>query len=211
MAVIQEQIEKEYQKAISLKDAGKHIESLQKLDELSTFLKNNGSGDISSTTGPVSEEQLKICKQIAIICNVLAMAHLHTEDFKMCQELLKKAEIYTESGNPRIRAITFNNYACLYRRTKKLRGALNYLEKALELEYMCLNDAEDDPEQMSNLSVEKSLVISNPCEIHLNICAILSEMDKHDLALHHAMKALILIQDELGERLNHISGGDDNN
>jgi hypothetical protein len=63
---------------------------------------------------------------------------------------------------------------------------------------------------MSNLSVEKSLVISNPCEIHLNICAILSEMDKHDLALHHAMKALILIQDELGERLNHISGDDDN-
>ena len=27
-------------------------------------------------------------------------------------------------------------------------------------------------------------------------------MDKHDLALHHAMKALILIQDELGERLD---------
>jgi hypothetical protein len=52
--------------------------------------------------------------------------------------------------------------------------------------------------------VEESLVISNPCEIHLNICAILSQMDKHDLALHHAMKALILIQDELGERIESI-------
>lgn len=30
-------------------------------------------------------------------------------------------------------------------------------------------------------------------------------MDKHDLALHHAMKALILIQDEL------VSRGEDNN
>lgn len=30
-------------------------------------------------------------------------------------------------------------------------------------------------------------------------------MDKHDLALHHAMKALILIQDELSERLDVIT------
>ena len=48
--------------------------------------------------------------------------------------------------------------------------------------------------------------MSNPCEIHLNICAILSQMDKHDLALHHAMKALILIQDELGERIDSLGG-----
>lgn len=53
--------------------------------------------------------------------------------------------------------------------------------------------------------MEESLVISNPCEIHLNICAILSQMEKHELALHHAMKALILIQDELGERLEQLN------
>ena len=29
-------------------------------------------------------------------------------------------------------------------------------------------------------------------------------MEKHDLALHHAMKALILIQDELGERCDQM-------
>ena len=57
----------------------------------------------------------------------------------MSQELLKKAELYTENGNERIRAITYNNYACLFRKTKKLRNALQYLEKALELEYRCLN------------------------------------------------------------------------
>jgi hypothetical protein len=85
--------------------------------------------------GHLKLENLRICREIAIICNILAMAHLHTEDFKMCQELLKKAEIYTESGNERIRAITFNNYACLFRKTKKLRNALQYLEKALEIEY----------------------------------------------------------------------------
>jgi len=52
------------------------------------------------------------------------MAHLQSEDYKMSQELLKKAELYTENGNERIRAITYNNYACLFRKTKKLRNAL---------------------------------------------------------------------------------------
>lgn len=65
------------------------------------------------------------------------------------------------------------------------------MEKALEIEYHCLNYQPENKGE--NLTVEQTLVISNPAEIHLNICAILSQMDKHDLALHHAMKALILI------------------
>ena len=116
------------------------------------------------------------------------MAHLQREDYKLCQDLLKKAELFSE-GNPRIKAITYNNFACLCRKTNKLRNALNYLEMALALEYQCLNDQDED--------VTVGLRVSNPCEIHLNICAILSQLNKHDLALHHAMKALILIQDEL--------------
>ena len=55
------------------------------------------------------------------------MAHLQKEDYKLCKELLSKAELFTEN-NPRLRAITFNNYACLFRKTNKLRNALNYLE-----------------------------------------------------------------------------------
>lgn len=120
------------------------------------------------------------------------MAHLQKEDYKLCQDLLKKAELFTEN-NERLRAITYNNYACLFRKTNKLRNALSYLEQALDLEYTCLNTAETTP-------VDESLKISNPCEIHLNICAILSQMGKHELALHHAMKALLLIQDELISR-----------
>jgi tetratricopeptide (TPR) repeat protein len=136
--------------------------------------------------------------EIAILCNILSMAHLQKEDFKLCQDLLKKAELFTEN-NDRLRAITFNNYACLFRKTNKLRNALSYLEQALDLEYTCLNSAE--------LSVDDSLKISNPCEIHLNICAILSQMGKHELALHHAMKALLLIQDELLARTETSSPG----
>jgi tetratricopeptide (TPR) repeat protein len=92
------------------------------------------------------------------------MAYLQREDYKLCQELLKKAELFTET-NDRMRAITYNNFACLFRKTNKLRNALQYLEAALILEYKTLNDEG---------TVSENLVISNPCEIHLNICAILS-------------------------------------
>ena len=94
----------------------------------------------------------------------------------------------TEEGD-RYRAVTYNNFACIFRRTKKLRSALTYLEKALEIEYNYLH--------FSANTVEECLQVSNPCDIHLNICAILSQMGKHELALQHSMKALILIQDEL--------------
>ena len=37
----------------------------------------------------------------------------------------KKAEIYSDvKTNPRIRAVTFNNFACLFKRTKRFRNAL---------------------------------------------------------------------------------------
>ena len=68
-------------------------------------------------------------------------------------------------------------------------AAVVELEKALEIEYNYLHFSEQ--------AVDDCLQISNPCDIHLNICAILSQMGKHELALQHSMKALILIQDEL--------------
>ena len=74
------------------------------------------------------------------------MAHLSTEDFKMSQELLKKAELYCENVALPVKAITYNNFACLFRKTNKLRNALQYLEKALEIEYNCLNfPGSDEP------------------------------------------------------------------
>jgi len=62
----------------------------------------------------------------------------HLENFTVALELLKKAETLTEEGD-KYRAVTYNNFACIFRRTKKLRSALNYLEKALEIEYNYLH------------------------------------------------------------------------
>jgi len=60
------------------------------------------------------------------------------ENFNVALELLRKAEMLTEDGD-RYRAVTYNNFACIFRRTKKLRSALTYLEKALEIEYNYLH------------------------------------------------------------------------
>lgn len=66
------------------------------------------------------------------------MSFLQKENFNVALELLRKAETLTEEGD-RFRAVTYNNFACIFRRTKKLRSALNYLEKALEIEYNYLH------------------------------------------------------------------------
>ena len=60
------------------------------------------------------------------------------ENYAVALELLKKAEAFTDEGD-RYRAVTYNNFACIFRRTKKLRSALSYLEKALEIEYNYLH------------------------------------------------------------------------
>lgn len=64
------------------------------------------------------------------------------ENFSVALELLRKAETLTDESD-RFRAVTYNNFACIFRRTKKLRSALNYLEKALEIEYNYLHNSEE--------------------------------------------------------------------
>ena len=163
---VAEVIRSTFETGMALKNSGNQIEALKKFDEAQQLIKQE--------FGENSDQLDQVYNEIAIVCNVLSMAHLQKEDYRLCQELLKKAELFADH-NDRMKAITFNNFACLFRKTNKLRNALNYLEMALALEYTCLN--ENDAE------VSVGLRISNPCEIHLNICAILSQLGKHDLAL----------------------------
>jgi len=180
MADVATQIEALEQKAITLKRQKKYLDALKKFEEV-ILLKRD-------TYGERSETLIRSASEAAIICNILSMSFLQKENFQVSLELLHKAVSLTEEGD-RYRAVTYNNFACVFRRTKKLRSALSYLEKALEIEYNYLHFSEQ--------AVDECLQISNPCDIHLNICAILSQMGKHELALQHSMKALILIQDEL--------------
>lgn len=99
------------------------------------------------------------------------------EDYGMVSELLKKAEIFTEK-DPAGRAVTYNNYACFTRQQGRLHAALQFLQKALTIE-------------------EKLPHVDNPADTHLNLCAVLSQMNRHEEALNHAQSALRLLQDEL--------------
>lgn len=180
MSDLVDQITKLEQKAHALKDSRKYVDALKKFDELIVHQRE--------LYGDKSESVMKSSQEAAIICNILSMSFLQKENFNVALELLRKAETLTDEGD-KYRAVTYNNFACIFRRTKKLRSALSYLEKALEIEYNYLHYSDD--------SVDNCLQILNPTDIHLNICAILSQMGKHELALQHSMKALILIQDEL--------------
>ena len=127
--------------------------------------------------GPQSDMVWSACKAAGELCNLLAMTYLQKEDYGMVSELLKKAEILTEKDLPG-RAVTYNNFACYCRQQGRLHASLTYLQKAL--------------------AIEKRLKkVDNPADTHLNLCAVLSQLGRHEEALEHSQAALQLLQDEL--------------
>merc|ERR1712187_468336 len=71
-----------------------------------------------------------------------------------------------------LRAVTYNNMGCFYKSMGRLHTALQYLRKAQKIE------------ERSNGRCQ------NPAGTHLNLCALLSQMGKHQEALQHADRAL---------------------
>lgn len=105
------------------------------------------------------------------------------------QVLLKKAEILAANTsfpsarpNPVV-AVTYNNIACCLKRKGKLRTALQYLDKAREVEDQCGDQAADVPGTLLNMST------------------ILSELGRHSQALSHAEQATRILQQEVAQHL----------
>jgi len=105
------------------------------------------------------------------------MSYMKKDDFTTALDLLLKSEKLC-STNEQGKAITYNNLACYYRRIGKLKKSLEYLEKALDLKKV----------------IKATETIA---DTHLNICAVLSQLGKHEQALEHAMAAIILLQEEM--------------
>jgi tetratricopeptide (TPR) repeat protein len=140
--------------------------------------------------GTNSKQFTKSCKVLCEICNILAVYYLKKEDINSALDLLKKSEELCEN-NELGQAMTFNNMACYYRRIGKMRTALNFLQRALTIESRLQR-----PETQA--------------DTHLNICAVLSQLNKHELALNHAMSAVILLQEMmLRKKLDPASAQDD--
>lgn len=104
------------------------------------------------------------------------MAEVQKQQFEQCIDHLRKAELVARNSLA-LKSTTYNNMACYYRRTGKVRTALSYLIQALELELKI-----DEPKTLA--------------DTHLNLCAVLSQLDRHEDALQHSMLSIILLQDE---------------
>lgn len=114
----------------------------------------------------------KLCEYL----NLAAMIHLQRQKFESCLDYLRKAELVARNSI-QFKSTTYNNLACYYRRTGKIRTALTYLIQALELQ----------------LKLEHPKTLA---DTHLNLCAVLSQLDRHEDALQHVMLSIILLQDE---------------
>jgi tetratricopeptide (TPR) repeat protein len=117
-----------------------------------------------------SPEVAEACHWLNEICNVVGTSMLSEGRLKGAHDLLKRAE-QVGDRNQRDKAITWNNLACYYRRTGKLRSAATLLERALEIEEYAEPAA--------------------AAQTHLNLCATMSQLNRHADALYHAQSAMI--------------------
>ena len=111
-------------------------------------------------------------------------------NYKAGIELLKRAEAHS-FNNKKLKATTYNNFACFYGRTKRIRSALQYLEKAIIIERFLLNISHTHEE------FNRQLHDNNPADSYLNLCVTYSQLGKHDTALQYGHIALLHMQDEV--------------
>lgn len=109
-----------------------------------------------------------------------AMNYLKEESFSLALKTLKDADKMLSTLDPnsnlKLQAITLNNFGCFYKRINKPNVALKFLQKACEKESV---------EPVENVNLAGTL---------LNICAIYSQLGKHEMALENGCKALSLVE-----------------
>ena len=97
---------------------------------------------------------------------MLAISLLQKDEFKDSLAYLERSQKLSANNQFGL-AMTFNNLACYYKKRGRYRTALNFLERALDIE-------------------QKSPNNSSLANTHLNISAVLSILNRHDIAINHA-------------------------
>jgi len=172
--------------ARDLRREGKHLEALRKLEEVLVLTRQLQRAPDDESNDADVIDIWRVCRQIAATCNAVAMAFLQQGKEEQCMELLRRAIDLTETptveeddvGRIKLRAVTYNNIGCYHRKMGQPIEALGSLQRALNL-LDHIHDAQ------------------HAGDTHLNICAMLSQMERHSEALEHAQTALILLQEEL--------------
>jgi tetratricopeptide (TPR) repeat protein len=131
----------------------------------------HGGGHLEEKTGSISE--------LIMNCNKDGMELLRKGEHQKAFEEFKYAEaILLGSSEPdtnALLAVTCNNLGCYFKKTGKYHGALSYLRRALKMEVELKTD---------------DVTLAGT---HLNLCAVLSKLEKHDKAVQHAVCALDLM------------------
>jgi tetratricopeptide (TPR) repeat protein len=180
-----------------LRRQGKVLESLEHLEK-SLFLRRE-------CWGPESTEVDRATQVFISSCNACSMVCLQAGNYKLCAELLRKADVLTGPKGyikskwirRRLKCLTLNNLGCFYRRMGKLHSALRSLEESLKLEIAAVGDvqsAQDEAQQeehgggdaLDGEPMSRDAALRDVATSHLNISAVLSEMARHDASLQHA-------------------------
>eukprot|EP00933_Yihiella_yeosuensis_P065076 TRINITY_DN68703_c0_g1_i1.p1 TRINITY_DN68703_c0_g1~~TRINITY_DN68703_c0_g1_i1.p1 ORF type:complete len:267 (-),score=67.15 TRINITY_DN68703_c0_g1_i1:95-895(-) len=123
-------------------------------------------------------------ERLAVGYNTLGMKHLKDGNTDISCKFFEKAEALTDPANLHmnaesrlvLRAVTYNNMGCFYKSFGKLHTALQFLKKAEKIE------------------AKSGGKCQNPAGTHLNLCALLSQMGKHQEALGHAETSIKLLE-----------------
>ena len=140
----------------------------------------------------VDEEVRTRLTELVAFCNKCAVKSMETgkQGHALSKKLLGRALRLTalsmatllpsQDARLRLRATTLNNLGCLCRRKGKAHVALKHLEMALKIESEIVGPLDD------------------PASTHLNLCAILSGLRQHKVAMKHARTAIDKILTKVG-------------
>jgi hypothetical protein len=122
-------------------------------------------------------------RDAVVMCNTVAMAHLARGDAPACAALLSRAmqmlrsasidSSSTSSSHAALKILTYNSAACMHRRERASAESLRCLQRALAVS--------------AATQCTEGIVVT-----HLNMCAVLSQLGRHNLALEHAQVTWLL-------------------
>lgn len=129
-----------------------------------------------SSQGAQSPDTQETAQLLFQLCCHEAMQLLGKGDQSTSLGLLRRAESLAAKGEMQVEV--WKCLACYYGGAGKHFRALTYLDKAHEME-------------------RKLPSAQGVAKTHLNYCAILSQLGRHEKALSHALRAVMMMQDEM--------------
>ena len=122
-------------------------------------------------------------REVILLRNSIAMARLGRDDYRGAIEMLRVAGVRAESqSDPSLFTLTANNWACCARRRGKMRDAVSVLQRALRVA-VGVDGFRD--------------TVDGLAQTNLNLCATLSQLERHATAATFAWCAVFHCQHNL--------------